>query len=181
MQFLVDTPCEKGDRYRFIFIGGRMAKPPFDLQKGHRWFAVELNNLGWEYVEADTRTDEETERMIHAAHGACFHWLEAGDLLNHLRAQCLLASAYAAAKLAEPAVRHAEKCLSLSEEAGGTQTPFDRAVSHGCAAIAYQQAGDTQRAHEQRRALEASLDGLDDHEAGVIDRLYRVPLTTSTD
>ena len=39
--------------------------------------------------------------MIHAAHGACFHWLAAGDLLNHLRAQCLLATAYAKAGLAE--------------------------------------------------------------------------------
>jgi hypothetical protein len=33
------------------------------------------------------------ERMIHAAHAACFHWLQVGSLLNHLRAECLLATA----------------------------------------------------------------------------------------
>jgi len=94
-----------------------MSEPPFDLKQGHHWFAVGLTNITWAYVEADSISEHEAEKVIHAAHGACFHWLEVGDLLNHLRAQCLLASAYIAAGLPTDAVRHARKCLALSFEA----------------------------------------------------------------
>ena len=52
-------------------------------------------------------------------------------VLNHLRAQCLIATAYAKASLAEAAVRHAEKCLALGAAAGERQAPFDRAMAHG--------------------------------------------------
>src|SRR5688572_3808946 len=92
-----------------------MTTPPFDVERAHRWFAIELNNLTWGLVEAAERSPDDVEKMIHAAHGACFHWLQVGNLLNHLRAQCLLATVYAKAGLAESAVRHAEKCLQLSE------------------------------------------------------------------
>ncbi|MEM1445789.1 MAG: hypothetical protein AAGF84_07035 [Planctomycetota bacterium] len=155
-----------------------MAEPPFDLKKGHRWFAVELNNLGWAYVEADSVTDEQAERMVHAAHGACFHWLEAGDLLNHLRAQCLLASAYTAAGLPDSAVRHADKCLALSVEAGDTQTDFDRACVHGCAALAFSQAGEPDKAKPHGDALEKAFARLKANDQEVIERLYRGPLST---
>src|SRR5262249_26385540 len=113
-----------------------MAEPPFDVSRAHRWFAVELNNFAWDLVEKPERSADDVDRMIHAAHGACYHWLHAGNLLNHLRAQCLLATAYAAAGLPEPAVRHARRCLQLSEEAGDSQTTFDRATAHGSAALA---------------------------------------------
>jgi hypothetical protein len=63
-----------------------MAKPPVDVAQAHRWFAVEPNNLAWDLAEMANRSPDNTERMIHAAHAACFHWLEAGNVLNHLRA-----------------------------------------------------------------------------------------------
>src|SRR5687768_7578725 len=90
-----------------------MAEAPFDVARAHRWFAVELNNVAWELVEARERSTADAERMIHAAHGACFHWLQVGDLLNHLRAQCLITTAYLKAGIAEAAVRHATHCLEL--------------------------------------------------------------------
>ena len=79
--------------------------------------------------------------MIHAAHGACFHWLESGNVLNHLRAQCLLATAYGKTGLTEAAIRHAQKCLTLSVAASEQQTAFDSATAHGCASAAYSAAG----------------------------------------
>lgn len=76
-----------------------MSTAPFDLPKAHRWFAVELNNLCWDLIEAEHRSAEQTERMIHAAHAACHHWLQVGTAVNNLRAECLLATAYALAGL----------------------------------------------------------------------------------
>src|SRR5688500_14728068 len=138
-----------------------MADAPFDLQKAHRWFAVECNNLAWELADAPSRTPEQAERMVHAAHAACFHWLHAGDLLNHLRAQVLLATAYDAAGLAEAAVRYAEKCLELSDQAGEKQTAFDRATAYGCAARAYASAGRADRAADLRRLAHEAASALD--------------------
>src|SRR5687768_8962067 len=105
-----------------------MAEAPFDVQKAHRWFAVELNNAAWDLVESEGRSEADAERMVHAAHAACYHWLQAGSPINHQRAQCLLATAYAAAGRAEPAVYHADRCLALGTQTGDAQSAFDRAT-----------------------------------------------------
>jgi tetratricopeptide (TPR) repeat protein len=150
--------------------------PQFDVAVADRWFAVELNNLAWQLVEADSRSPEDTERMIHAAHASCWHWLQAGTLLNHLRAQCLISTAYAAAGYAEAALRYAEKCLSLSREAGNAQTPFDRATTHGCAARAYARAGQLDEARRQYEAGVAAIRECTDPEDRVVfDKLYPQP------
>lgn len=150
-----------------------MADAPFDVQRAHRWFAVELNNLAWDLLEKADRLADDNERMIHAAHGACFHWLQVGDLLNHLRAQNLLATVYAKAGLAEAAVRHAEKCLSLSSEASDKQTPFDLACVHGCAAAAYRAVGHTAQAlAAQQKAAAAAAQLTDPADRAVFDGLY---------
>ena len=44
-----------------------MADAPFDLEKAHRWFAIELNNLSWDLFEAPDRSGEADQQMIHAA------------------------------------------------------------------------------------------------------------------
>src|SRR5688572_28202858 len=110
---------------------GSMSEPPFDVAKAQRWFAVELNNLAWDLVEKPGRTPNETERMLHAAHASVHHWLHAGQPINHLRGECLLATAYASAGLAEPALRHAARCAALGGELAEAQNAFDRATLHG--------------------------------------------------
>lgn len=153
-----------------------MTAAPFDVNRAHRWFAVELNNVAWELAEADERSAADVERMIHAAHGACFHWLEVGDLLNHLRAQCLLATAYAKAGLAEAAVRHAQRCLGLSREADQRQTAFDRATAHGCASAAFMVAGRIDQARAEHQLARSAAAGFDDpSEMPVFERLYPAP------
>lgn len=153
-----------------------MSTAPFDVPRAHRWFAVELNNLAWDLLEKSDRSPDDNERLVHAAHAACFHWLQAGDVLNHLRAQCLLATVYAKVDLSEAAVRHAEKCLQLSEHAGAKQTAFDLATSHGCAASAYRLVGRLDDAQTQyQRAITAAARFDDPAERGVFDGLYPAP------
>jgi hypothetical protein len=150
-----------------------MPEPPFDVAQANRWFAIELNNLAWDWIERPSRTAEETERLIHAAHASCHHWLQVGAPLNHQRAQCLIATAYAAANLLEAALRHAERCLALSAEAGAEQTPFDLATAFGCAARAYAIAGRTERArqlHAKARSYVEQFDHPDDQV--LFDKLY---------
>jgi hypothetical protein len=149
-----------------------------DELKAHRWFAVEFNNRAWDLVEDANRSPDEDELMIHPAHAASLHWLKVGAVIHHLRGKCLLATAYAAARLGEAATRHDEKCLQLCKNAGDEPTAFDRASAYGSAANAYACAGNLVRAEENYRlAVAAAADCSDAADRQVIERLYRPPVS----
>jgi len=136
-----------------------MSEAPFDLPRAQRWFGIEFNNLAWDLLEKPDRAAEETDRMIHAAHASVHHWLAAGNAVNHLRGMILLANVYAGAQNAENALRYARRALELSEDAGQTQSAFDRATAFACAARAHLVAGDRDEsrrlAHLARHAAES--------------------------
>jgi hypothetical protein len=152
-----------------------MNTPPFDLPKAHRWFAVEFNNRAWELVEKDGRSADETQEMLHVAHAAAVHWKAIGTPLNEQRAENLLATAYLKAGRAEPALRHAQRCLALGEQnaAAGTETSFDRATALGCAAQAHQLAGDVNEAERLMALAAAAAEKLDPDDRPVFENLYR--------
>lgn len=153
-----------------------MSTPAFDIAVAQRWFAVELNNLTWNLVEAADRSDEDTERMLHAAHAALYHWQTVGTPVNALRAYCLLATAYASAANSPEAVRYAEKCLVLTEQLGDTQTAFDRATAYGAVSRAYVIAGNQEHAQQYYQHATAVADTFEDAEdRAVFDRLYPAP------
>jgi hypothetical protein len=150
-----------------------MTTAPFDLAKAHRWFAVEFNNRAWDLVEKDGRSADETQEMLHAAHAAATHWKAIGTPLNEQRAENLLATAYLKAGRAEPALRHAQRCLALSEQnAAGTETPFDRATAFGCAAQAHKLAGDVNEAERLMTLATAAAEKLDADDRPVFEKLY---------
>ena len=153
-----------------------MPTPTFDTTVAQRWFAVECNNLAWDLLEATDHSPDDTERMIHAAHAALFHWESVGKPVNTLRGYCLLATAYACAENGPEAVRYADKCLALSDTVGESQTPFDRATACGCASRAYAIAGNLDRARDyyaQAVAVVATFADADDRP--VFDRFYPAP------
>lgn len=152
-------------------------QPPFDVQRAHRWFAVELNNLSWEIVEADSRTDKQLEQMIHAAHGACYHWMQVGTLINHQRAYNLLAHAYLTVGDVDMALRYAMKCLAVGEQTGDMQDAFDLTTKHGIVAMTSNLAGQTKQANEHKQAFDEARTKLDHpDEFDVIKRVYLVPM-----
>lgn len=152
-----------------------MPEPPFELPKAHRWFAIELNNLAWDLIENGSRSAEDTDRMIHAAHASVYHWLQVGTPLNHQRGHCLLATAYAAANLPEAAARHADRCLALSGENGQEQTSFDLATAFGCAARAYAGLKKQDKAVQFYATALNHAGGLDQDDRAVFSQLYPAP------
>ena len=56
-----------------------------ELQKWHRWFAVESNNRAWRLSEAASRSDAEDNEMLNAAHAAAFHWSKVGTEIHAAR------------------------------------------------------------------------------------------------
>lgn len=153
-----------------------MTDPPFDVPKASRFFAIEANNLAWSLIEAAERTDEDAERMIHAAHASLYHWSQVGTAINRQRGLCLVATAYAAAGRGEEAGHYARLCLEMSRADGIGQTAFDRATAYGCAAAAAARVG---RADDARRlhaaATEAAAGFEDAEDRAVFEKLYPAP------
>ena len=152
-----------------------MAEAPFDLPRAERWFAVELNNLAWDLLDKPSRTADETERMLHAAHASVHHWLAVGNDLNRLRGMVLLANVYAGAGFVEGAVRYAEQAIALSDAAGETQTPFDRATALAAAARAYAMSGDHDKARRFFDLAQHAAENLAADERPVFDQLCPRP------
>lgn len=166
-----------------------MPEAPLDIAKAHRWFAVECNNAAWTLLELPTRTAEETERLLHAAHAAVLHWAAVGTPVHRLRGLSLLATAYTAAGRTEEAIRWATEALALSESlgealgrpetgadqhTGDAQTAFDRACVHGCAAAAFGLAEYADEALEQAEAARGALAECDPEEREVVEKFYAI-------
>ena len=124
-----------------------MNEQNFDVEKAHRWFAVECNNQAWDLVEAKGQTAEQIEEMIHLAHAARFHWGHAGTELNLLRGEVLLSTVYSVAKRPENALVYAESASSRTMKTKGVNA-FDLASVSGAHAKACRVAGHSKKAAE---------------------------------
>ena len=140
-----------------------MTDEKFDVNKAHKWFAVECNNQAWDLVEAKERTAEQIEEMIHLAHAARFHWAKVGTELNLLRGDVLLATAYGVATRPENAVVYAEAARSRVEKIEEV-TEFDRASVSGAYAKASRVAGNSTKAAELEVQFEHELSQVEEQE-----------------
>jgi len=123
-----------------------MPEPPFDMSVAHRWFAVELNNTAWDWLEAEDYDDPSVERMMHAAHASCYHWLQVGGAANHVRAECLVANVHAAIGDGPGAIRHALRCVELTQANAGEVADWDWAFAYNVLARAHAAAGKNKQA-----------------------------------
>ena len=98
------------------------------IDKMHRYFAVECNNRAWELTEQATRTDEENRELRDAAHAAAFHWSKVGGSVNDMRARLLLAEVASHEGDGERALALAQECSTYFADAEES-TDWDRAFS----------------------------------------------------
>jgi len=141
-----------------------MTQSDFDVGDAQRRFAVELNNLAWDLVEADQRSGDDVERMIHAAHASAWHWRQTGTDVHRQRALCLLANVYTSSGNAERAVHYAQQALRLSETNEDNQSEFDHATALASAAAAYRCAGRHEQAEQLARRAQQAIEALSDRE-----------------
>ena len=93
-----------------------MNEPPIDVEKGHRWFAIEWNNAAWDALEADELDDTAKWTALHRGHASVAHWREAGNELNWVRGLCLLANIEAVFGAPSSAQRICELCEAKARE-----------------------------------------------------------------
>jgi hypothetical protein len=104
-----------------------------------RRLAADLFNLVWRYMERPTRTPEENDVMLHAAHASRYHWGAVGAPVNFARGEWQVSRVYAVLRRAEPALHHARRCLEICER--HAIGDFDLAFAHEALARAHAVAG----------------------------------------
>jgi hypothetical protein len=105
-----------------------------------RWFAVELNNGTWDLIDnglSEQSPRDEQEQALYAAYAAAYHWLQAGTVANHGRAESLIATVAVTIGQYDLAQRHADRYAELIEAHPAAFEDWDRAFcAEGMARIA---------------------------------------------
>jgi uncharacterized protein YndB with AHSA1/START domain len=115
----------------------------------HRERGIEVFNATWALVDKPDRTPDDNEAMIRAAYAAAYHWSLAArrTVENEVRGEWMLSRVHALAGFGETALRHANRCLRMTEAAG--LTDFDLGFAHEAMArsLACLGRGDEARRH----------------------------------
>jgi hypothetical protein len=144
-----------------------------DLALWQRKLAAQANNRAWALAEKSSRSSEEDEEMLHAAHAAMYFWNIVGNASNKAHAAQLLAHAYATLGQPGPASRYLAK--SQPTFLAGPAEPWEHALAHAVAAnvaAAMKDAG----AHQEhlRIATEQTAALADPQDRAVLEATLRV-------
>lgn len=130
----------------------------FTLEEAQQLFARGINSSVWQLLEKADRSEDENELIVHAAHASCYHWLQVGTAVNQQRGEWLISRVYAELGRADAAVRHARRCLALTNEFSEQMKDFDRAYGYECVARASAVAGEGEEASQYLRLAEEAAE-----------------------
>lgn len=111
-----------------------------EIERSHRWHAVECNNLAWALSDDVDRTPAQDEEMLDAAHASAFHWSKVGTDLHRARAWMLLGRVHACLGDGKTALRYARQ--SYAYLAAHDPPDWELAFAHAILAQAAHAAGD---------------------------------------
>lgn len=157
---------------------------PDDAAIWQRRLASQANNRAWTLAESLSRTPEEDEEMLQAAHAAMYLWQIVGNARNHAHAAQLVAHVYALLGVGDEARRFQEKSQPIFF--GEAAEPWEFAMAHAVAANVASACKDAkaQRVHYEKavslletlpeveqKILRATLRVVPAPEPGTLDRL----------
>jgi len=107
----------------------------------HTAMAKGLFNHTWTLLDMDSRTIDQDDEMISAAHASRYHWMQIGENLHAARGEWQLSRVYSVLGRGEPATYHGHRCLDITHanDIGG----FDLAFAHEAVARAAAVTGDS--------------------------------------
>jgi hypothetical protein len=139
MRIRCPRKCFKHQEYRCRLQVSVVTEEREYAEKEHRKFAVDLFNLTWSLLDKKDRTNEEDDKMVHAAHASRFHWGEIGEPIHFERGEWQISRVYSVLNRPEPALYHAKRCLEICKE--NNIGDFDIAFAYEAMARAYAIAG----------------------------------------
>ena len=104
-------------------------------QINHKKMGIEYFNYTWELIDKETRSQDEIDEMIHAAHASRFHWGKLNQAINNERGEWQISRVYSILNRAEPALYHAQRCLDICLK--NNISDFDIAFAYEAIARAY--------------------------------------------
>lgn len=102
----------------------------YTFEQAHKEFAKRTNGRVWNLLGKTDRTPAEDEEMESAAFASLYHWRQVGTEVHHQRAEWLIARVYTVLGEAYPAVKHANRCLELTEAHKSEMEDFDFAYAY---------------------------------------------------
>ncbi len=102
--------------------------------------ATDLFNYVWALLEKSSRTPEEDDEMIHAAHTSRYLWGIVGRPENWIRGEWQCSRVYAVLGRGEAALHHASRCRELCDQ--HRIGDFDLAFAYEALARAHRVNGD---------------------------------------
>jgi hypothetical protein len=100
------------------------------IEEAHREFGKQANNRVWQLLGQGGRTEAEDDEMVEAAHASNYHWRAIGTPVNHQRGEWLLAHVYTILEEADPALKHARRCLEITNAHPDQMADFDVAYAY---------------------------------------------------
>lgn len=129
-----------------------------DLGEVHRWFGVHLNNEAWKLLDEYALEPDDLptpgEDALYRAYASAYHWRQAGNAMNHGRAEHLISRTAVLVGSADLALRHASRYLELIEAHPDLAEDWDHAFAHEAMARALAMAGDVDRGRSERLEAE---------------------------
>lgn len=123
-----------------------MSDKTYTLPEAHKHFAIDCNNTVWNLWEKKDRSAADDEAMTHAAHASLWHWMHAGKAVHRQRGEWMVAKCYMHRKLSAEALRHAARCLELTQSHAAEMADFDTAFAYELMARVHALAGNKQDA-----------------------------------
>lgn len=86
------------------------------LQEFQKEQAISCFNETWDYIDNNSRTEEDDLNMIHSAHTSRYLWGQVGEPLNFQRGEWQISKVYALLNKGEQALYHAAAGLKICEK-----------------------------------------------------------------
>jgi tetratricopeptide (TPR) repeat protein len=137
----------------------------YTLEEAQIEFAKRTNGQVWKLLEKTDRTPAEDEEMECAAFASLYHWLQAGTQVHHQRGEWLIAHVYTILGEAESALKHANRCLELTEAYKNQMEDFDIAYAYEGMARANALSGNIEAAEKFLGLAESAGEEISDAES----------------
>ncbi len=126
-----------------------------DFQKKQ---AIDCFNKTWDYLDMETRTEQDDLDMIHCVHASRFLWGQVGENVHFARGEWLISKVYHEVGCAGRALRHAQACLKISLDSN--LEAFDIAFAYEAMAQAYKMREDSKNVELNRAKAYEALEKL---------------------
>ena len=91
------------------------AEKTFTIPQALKVFAADVNGRTWQLLQKKEWTLDKKDEILYAAYASAYHWLRAGTVVEKLRVEWLIAKVNSELGYKEAALRHAKRCVELTE------------------------------------------------------------------